>query len=269
MLNKHPGSQLLKTPGDPPVDIRFGTDQYIQITAASPEPNRTLPIFTCPDVPPAIRSYYEHRQVVCRSIGALFLNSPYSSINIFSSTRPITKTDREGNEEVWLEKTCYTTEQAFPTVLRRSDITEWEVVEISPVDHAYNEVEQKTRELDFLHLRYSALAKTTQVFSTNALSMTLNGAADPAADSIPGYREAFFNPAYVARHTDREEQVDRLRTAIDDHVSWHIPSNEIVMDPFLSGPCHRQLPETARANLPTRDAPLPPNPGRTLPEKLC
>ena len=61
MLSKHRGSQLLKTPGDPPVDVRFGTDQYIQVTAVSAEPNRSLPIFTCPDVPPAIRSYYEHR----------------------------------------------------------------------------------------------------------------------------------------------------------------------------------------------------------------
>lgn len=220
MLSKHPGSQLLKTLGDPPVDIRFGTDHYIQVTAVSPEPNRTLPIFTCPDVPPAVRSYYEHRQVAYTPIGDPVLSSPDSSVIVFSSTRPITKTDRDGHEEVWLEKTCYTTEQAFPTVLRRSDITEWEVVEISPVDHAYNEVEQKTRELDSLYLRYSALAKTAQLFSTNALSMTLNSAVDPPAESIPVYRDAFFNLSYVTRHSDREEQVERLRTAIDDHVSW-------------------------------------------------
>lgn len=70
MLNKHPGSQLWKTPGDPPVDIRFGTDQYIQIVAVSAEPNRSLPIFTCPDVPPAIRNYYEHRRVVHPSMAS-------------------------------------------------------------------------------------------------------------------------------------------------------------------------------------------------------
>jgi dedicator of cytokinesis protein 3 len=61
MLNKHPGAQLLKTTGDPPVDIRFGNDQYIQCTAVIPEPNRTLPIFTSPDVPLSVRTYYEHR----------------------------------------------------------------------------------------------------------------------------------------------------------------------------------------------------------------
>lgn len=72
MLSKHPGSQLLKTPGEPPVDIRFGADQYIQVTAVSPEPNRTLPIFTCPDVPQAVRSYYEHRHVVYTLLEMLF-----------------------------------------------------------------------------------------------------------------------------------------------------------------------------------------------------
>lgn len=267
MLNKHPGSQLLKTSGDPPVDVRFGTNQYMQVTAVSPEPNRSLPIFTCPDVPPAIRGYYEHRQVVSTSVSGLVLSFRYSSVNVFSSTRPITKTDRDGNEEVWLEKTCYTTEQAFPTVLRRSDITEWEVVEISPVDHAYNEVEQKTRELDSLHLRYSALAKTAQIFSTNTLSMTLNDAVDPPADTIPGYREAFFHPTYLTRHTDREEQVDRLRTAIDDHVSsqTYSPRRERVRLILFLGSCYRQLPQAAWPNLPARDAPLPPNLGRTLP----
>lgn len=166
------------------------------------------------------------------------MNVGNSSVNVFSSTRPITKTDQEGNEEVWLEKTSYTTEQAFPTVLRRSDITEWEVVEISPVDHAYNEVEQKTRELDSLHLRYSALAKTAQIFSTNALSMTLNTAVDPPAESIPGYREAFFNLSYVTRHAEREEQVERLRTAIDDQVCRIARCMRTITGAAVPGPRH-------------------------------
>ena len=61
MFNKHPGAQLLKTMGDPPVDIRFGSDQYIQCTAVTPEPHRESAIFTNLDVPPQVRAYYEHR----------------------------------------------------------------------------------------------------------------------------------------------------------------------------------------------------------------
>ncbi|KAG1865874.1 C2 domain in Dock180 and Zizimin proteins-domain-containing protein [Suillus subalutaceus] len=186
LLNKHPGAQLLKI--DPTADQRFGNDQYIQCTAVTPEPDRSLPIFTSPDVPLAIRNYYEH-----------------SAINVFSSTKQITKFDRDGNEEMWLEKT-------------RSDITEWEVAEISPVENALHEVEQKSRELASFHLRYAALAKTAQVFSTNALSMSLNGAVDPAVDGLPVYREIFFDPAYSIKHPDRVEMIDRLRVAIDEQV---------------------------------------------------
>ena len=71
MLNKHPGAQLLRAAGDPPVDIRFGTDQYIQCTSVSPEPDRTLPIFSNMDVPLAVRSYYEHWSVSPLRVGSI------------------------------------------------------------------------------------------------------------------------------------------------------------------------------------------------------
>ena len=151
----------------------------------------------------------------------MVINGSDSAVNVFSSTRQITKFDRDGNEEIWLEKTSFTTEQAFPTVLRRSDITEWEVVEISPVGNALHEVEQKTRELASFHLRYAALAKTAQVFSTNALSMCLNGAVDPPADGLPAYRHMYSDPTYAAKHPDRVDMIERLRAAIDDQVEQH------------------------------------------------
>lgn len=61
MLNKHPGAQLHKSADEPSVDVRFGSDQYIHCTVVTPEPDRTLPLFTQPDVPLAVRTYYEHR----------------------------------------------------------------------------------------------------------------------------------------------------------------------------------------------------------------
>lgn len=65
MLNKHPGAQLLKSSGEPPIDIKYGNDQYIQCTAVTPEPDRNLPVFTNPDVPLNVRTYYEHRYGTC------------------------------------------------------------------------------------------------------------------------------------------------------------------------------------------------------------
>lgn len=202
MLNKHTGAQLLKTLGDPPVDIRFGNEQYIQCTAVTPEPDRTRPIFTNPDVPLPVRNYYEH-----------------SAINLFSSSRQIKKTTRDGSEEIWLEKTYFTTEEAFPTVLRRSEVVAFEVVEISPLENALNEVETKTKELSALHMKYQALAKTSQQVSTNALAMSLNSAVDtPTNTGIGSYRQVFFSPDYVARYPDRAELIEKLKAAIDDQV---------------------------------------------------
>ncbi|KAF7321412.1 hypothetical protein MKEN_00661700 [Mycena kentingensis (nom. inval.)] len=202
MLSKHPGAQLLKTPGDPPVDIRFGHDQFIQCTAVTPEPNRTLPVFTNPDAPVPVRTYYEH-----------------SAINLFSSSRQIKKIGRSGVEEIWAEKSYFTTEEAFPTVLRRSEVVGLEIVEISPVENALSEVELKTKELAALNLRYQALAKTAQPVSTNALAMSLNGAVDaPVNTGIAAYRQTFFDPEYVARYPERSELVEKLKAAIDEQV---------------------------------------------------
>ncbi|KAF7362005.1 hypothetical protein MVEN_00545700 [Mycena venus] len=202
MLIKHPGAQLLKTPGEPPVDIRFGHDQYIQCTAVTPEPNRALPIFTNPDVPLPVRTYYEH-----------------SAISLFSSSRQVKKIARSGAEEIWVEKTYFTTEEAFPTVLRRSEVIAVEIVEISPVENALNEVELKTKELAALNLKYQALAKTAQPVSTNALAMCLNSAVDaPMNTGVAAYRQSFFDPEYIARNPERAEVVERLKAAIDEQV---------------------------------------------------
>ncbi|KZT27977.1 cytoplasmic protein [Neolentinus lepideus HHB14362 ss-1] len=202
MLNKHPGAQLLKSMGDPPVDIRFGTDQYIQCTAVNPEPNRSLPVFTNPDVPVPVRTYYEN-----------------SAIQIFSCSTPVVRQTRDGSDEVWIEKTYFSTEESFPTVLRRSEIVDSEVIYVSPVENALQEVEEKTKELQKLHLRYSTLTKTTQGVSTNPLSMALNNAVDaPPTGGITSFRQVFLAPEYLARHPDRIDQIDKLRQAIDDQV---------------------------------------------------
>ncbi|KAF9451260.1 hypothetical protein P691DRAFT_796987 [Macrolepiota fuliginosa MF-IS2] len=202
MLNKHPGAQLLKTPGDPPVDIRFGNDQYIQCTAVTPEPNRSAAIFTNPDVPLAVRTYYEH-----------------SAINLFSSSRQVKKSARDGAEEIWHEKTYLTTEETFPTVLRRSEVVGVEIIEISPLENALIEVDLKTKELLSLHQKYQALAKTAQHVSTNALAMSLNSAVDaPLNTGIASYRQTFFHPDYLARNPERAESVEKLRIGIDEQV---------------------------------------------------
>jgi len=50
-----------------------------------------------------------------------------------------------GSEEIWTEKSFFTTEEPFPTVLRRSEILTTDVVEISPLENALTEVEEKNK----------------------------------------------------------------------------------------------------------------------------
>ena len=92
-------------------------------------------------------------------------------------------------------------------------------MEISPVETALQDVEQKTRELAGLNQRYSALAKTSQVIPTTPLSMALNAAVDmPTNTGISLYRQTFLDSDYLLRYPERAEQVAKLRVAIDEQV---------------------------------------------------
>jgi dedicator of cytokinesis protein 3 len=141
-----------------------------------------------------------------------------------------------------VEKTYFTTEEAFPTVLRRSEVVAIEIQEISPIENALNEVEQKTKDLSALYVKYSGLSKTAQVISTNALAMSLNAAVDtPANTGIPSYRLEFFTPDYLAQNPDRDEAVEKLKKAIEDQVCFHTFQLITILSQPPTGPHHRQL----------------------------
>lgn len=153
------------------------------------------------------------------------LTQGHSAINLFSYTRPTPKISPDGAEEIWLEKTFLTTEDAFPTVLRRSEVVDVSPVEISPIETALEEVQQRSRELEALNLRYSALAKTGQIVSTNPLAMSLNAAVDtPLETGVTSFRQSFLTGDYVTRYPDRAEQIEKLRIAIDEQVSLSLSS---------------------------------------------
>lgn len=148
--------------------------------------------------------------------------SDISAINVFSSSTQVAKNVVE-EEEIWIEKTYYTTEEAFPTVLKRSEVIDTASVDISPLENALTEVTQRTKKLGGLERKYSTAIKTGQTISTNALAMTLNEAVEPADEGIPHYRNVFFVPDYIERHPEWSEGVQKLREAIDDQVSSSYP----------------------------------------------
>jgi dedicator of cytokinesis protein 3 len=90
MLDRHPAALLLKSSSIPQDDIQFSEAPYLQVTGVNPDPDRpSSTIFTNPDVPSAVRQYYERNE------------TPF-----FCFTRPINK-DGEVNEfmSLWTEKT--------------------------------------------------------------------------------------------------------------------------------------------------------------------
>lgn len=77
----------------------------------------------------------------------------------------------------------------------------------------------KTAELEALEESYTALSETGQELNTNPLSMALNGAVDaPMNGGVPAYRKAFFSTHFVTQNTDKSQEIDALRLAIEDQV---------------------------------------------------
>lgn len=151
-----------------------------------------------------------------------------SAINLFSYSRPFTKAslgeEKPHFRDVWTEKTYLTTEETFPTVLRRSEVIELQVVEISALESALLDVETRNKELVTLETKYSALAKTQANVSATALAMALNAAVDTPPDAgIPVYRDAFFRTEYLARNPEAEPQLQKLKVAIDEQVCSRFP----------------------------------------------
>lgn len=161
---------------------------------------------------------------------------------MFSYSRSIAKIGPDNVEETWIEKTYLTTEEEFPTVLRRSEVVEMSIVEVSPIETALEEVQQRTRELQGMSTRYAALAKTGQSVPTTALAMGLNAAVDaPITGGIASFKQSFLSAEYLARYPDRAEKVEKLRLAIDEQVCHlRLYSLELIRtDAIPPGPRHR------------------------------
>lgn len=214
MHQRHPRATLIKSAMEPNDEIRFSSNMFLQIMAVQPEPDRTKDVFVNSETPPIVRAYYEN-----------------NTTNLFSFTRPIVKKEKDGETSdpskaqekalasLWVEKTYLRVEDSFPTVLRRSEIAEIEVVRISPIENALLDVENKVKELETLEVKFLSLSKVVGSrvsLNTNRLSMALNGAVDaPVNGGIPMYKRAFFSTAYVSEHPTEEPVLHKLRGAID------------------------------------------------------
>ncbi|KAH9453439.1 hypothetical protein Pst134EA_024315 [Puccinia striiformis f. sp. tritici] len=146
MHNKHPNAQIFQSQSVSTNELEYAEGQYLQITRAIAEPDRTTVVFKNPEVSSSVVSYYKH-----------------NATNTFSHSKPFNKDNVDISDTVrmWVEKTFLLCKDVSPTVLERSEILEIRVLEISAIENAIMIAEQKTRELESLYRRYLALTKSS------------------------------------------------------------------------------------------------------------
>ncbi|BFZ61317.1 Deoxycytidine kinase 1 [Saitoella coloradoensis] len=182
--------------------------QYLQINAVQPEPDRTHAVFLRRDVSTRIKEHYVRH-----------------GIRHFSYTRPVSvsrmpNTSSSCSEfsvlDLWTEKTLYTTDVAFPTIIRRAEIAGVGIVRSSPLENALGAVLGKNEELMEFECRYGQLGACDRL---SPFSMSLSGAVDsPINGGIQQYRAKFLSDEYRLAHEDNAETIERLEAAINVQV---------------------------------------------------
>jgi dedicator of cytokinesis protein 3 len=177
MKQLHPAAQILRVGIEPELE-----GQYLQIFAVSVHKDLNHVIYQRTRVAQTIRDYY-------------LLSSPQR----FSTTsrqpvRDVPITDQP------VEKTVYTTVEAFPTILRRTEITKTEVSVLSPIEAAVERTARKTQELIVLEKR----VVSGDSAAMNQLSEAILLSVDPDSDSsVARYRNLL--PAAATDDTMSEE----------------------------------------------------------------
>lgn len=177
MKQLHPAAQLLRVGTEPELE-----GQYLQIFAVSVHKDLNHTIYQRTRVAQTIRDYY-------------LLSSPQR----FSTTsrqpvRDIPITDQP------VEKIVYTTVEAFPTILRRTEIVKTEVSVLSPVEAAVERTARKTQEMIALEKRVI----NGDSAAMDQLSEAILLSVDPNSDSsVARYRGLL--PAAATEDTMSEE----------------------------------------------------------------
>jgi dedicator of cytokinesis protein 3 len=154
--------------------------KFLQIVEVKPEPDRSFPIFQSPSVPAPIREYYEH-----------------NGTNVFSFQVPVVRPQNDGdyvqNEALqryystWTEKTLLVCTDAFPSVIKRTQVEEIRTILVSPLESAIEDLQTQSQELRALEHKFSDQSDQGPV---NILAAKLNEALDPEPQQgVPFYRK--------------------------------------------------------------------------------
>ncbi|KAI5283858.1 hypothetical protein KEM54_001780 [Ascosphaera aggregata] len=182
--------------------------QYLHISSVSIHRNLSHPIHQRPRVPLSVR---EH-----------LLTSEPSLFSVVSSRF----TSGNDYREHWVTKTVFSTAEAFPNVLRRSEIIESSEITLNALDTAIERTWRKTQELLALYKRAYSGSETGMHALKDSLRQLLD-VGSSATTSVAIYHG--FLRDDQARNTDNEpdtapdvpqetsNNVNALRVALFDH----------------------------------------------------
>ncbi|KAA8910151.1 hypothetical protein TRICI_004252 [Trichomonascus ciferrii] len=117
----------------------------------------------------------------------------------------------------WVEKTVYETYQAFPTIVKRSEVKQASVQKLSPLEYALVQVEKKTNEL--LDLEQVFKVGKADQNAVSKLDLLLSGAIDsPVNGGIQLFRPFLEDPA-LRSDPVQSQQVTSLEVSFLDYAA--------------------------------------------------
>ncbi|KAK0100608.1 hypothetical protein ONS95_007063 [Cadophora gregata] len=192
MQEQHPSAQIV-TSGD--VDDVEG--QFLQISALTPHRDLGHHVFQRARVPQVVRDYFlsAHPQV-------------FSITSKRNTAGPV--------QEHSAEKILYRTSEAFPTILRRSEIVAIDRLRLNPLQTAVERIIRKTAEMTVVEKRVIDGEDDMAPLLIDALQISVNPGSET---TVARYRELLP----VAAEEDEVQEVElsplqnALKTALIDH----------------------------------------------------
>ncbi|KAF1925392.1 uncharacterized protein M421DRAFT_69871 [Didymella exigua CBS 183.55] len=183
MQQQHPAAQILNPGVEQDVE-----GQYLQIYPVSPQKDLTHPIYQRAKVSQSVRDYH-------------LLSRPmhFTSASRRSASRNTTHDNA-------IEKTLYTTAEAFPTILRRSEIVAVGTIILTSLQSAIERTSRKAVEIAALEKRIAEGDDT----AFNTLTQELMYAVDTNIEGcVANYHDLLRDPRRSMEEDEEEEhQVD-------------------------------------------------------------
>ena len=144
IMSKFPNATLLTYTEPPPADIINSDGQHLQIYTVRPATQEEME--------------GKEKKINKKMPAQIQRYQSEININIFVYSRPFRKGKKSGNEfkDLWLCNTYYLTEDAFPTIHRRTEITKKTEINVSPIDNAINTVVDKNKELNHIIAKHES-----------------------------------------------------------------------------------------------------------------